>query len=115
MRCFRERLGTGPSGGANAVARNGRSYDGRPACVGNNSCQPICPVNAQYLGINAVEAAEAGGPPLLPTLWSADLSTMPRDASLPRTTTARTRARTGSLRTPSSSPPTALKAVVAFA
>jgi choline dehydrogenase-like flavoprotein len=50
----------------NTVARNSRTYGGRPACVGNNSCQPICPVNAQYLGINAVEAAEAAGVKVVP-------------------------------------------------
>ncbi|MBS0456017.1 MAG: GMC family oxidoreductase [Proteobacteria bacterium] len=61
MRRFRERLAPTYSVVANTVARNSRSYGGRPACVGNNSCQPICPVNAQYLGINAVEAAEAAG------------------------------------------------------
>lgn len=58
---FRERLAPAYPVVANTVARNSRSYGGRPACVGNNSCQPICPVNAQYLGINAVEAAEAAG------------------------------------------------------
>lgn len=61
MRRFRERLAPTYAVVANTVARNSRSYGGRPACVGNNSCQPICPVNAQYLGINAVDAAEAAG------------------------------------------------------
>lgn len=51
---------------ANTVARNTRGYGGRPACVGNNSCQPICPINAQYLGINAVQAAEAAGAKVRP-------------------------------------------------
>ncbi len=37
-----------------------------PACVGNNNCQPICPVNAQYTGENAVAAAEAAGARLIP-------------------------------------------------
>jgi choline dehydrogenase-like flavoprotein len=66
MRRFRERLAPSYAVVANTVARNSRGYDGRPACVGNNSCQPICPVNAQYLGINAVEAAEAAGVKVLP-------------------------------------------------
>lgn len=66
MRRFRERLAPVYPVVANTVARNSRSYGGRPACVGNNSCQPICPVNAQYLGINAVEAAEAAGAQVLP-------------------------------------------------
>ncbi|MGH8182231.1 MAG: GMC family oxidoreductase [Rhodanobacteraceae bacterium] len=66
MQRIRERLaGVYPVVG-NTVARNSRSYGGRPACVGNNSCQPICPVNAQYLGINAVEAAEAAGVKVVP-------------------------------------------------
>src|SRR5574337_1033082 len=63
---FRERLAPAYAVVANTVARNSRSYDGRPACVGNNSCQPICPVNAQYLGINAVESAEAAGAKVVP-------------------------------------------------
>ncbi|HXD38395.1 MAG TPA: GMC family oxidoreductase, partial [Rhodanobacter sp.] len=66
MRRVRERLAPTYAVVANTVARNSRSYDGRPACVGNNSCQPICPVNAQYLGINAVEAAEAAGAKVVP-------------------------------------------------
>ena len=66
MRRFRERLAPAYAVVANTVARNSRSYDGRPACVGNNSCQPICPVNAQYLGINAVDSAEAAGAKVVP-------------------------------------------------
>lgn len=66
MRRVRERLASAYPAVANTVARNSRGYDGRPACVGNNSCQPICPVNAQYLGINAVEAAEAAGAKVIP-------------------------------------------------
>jgi choline dehydrogenase-like flavoprotein len=66
MRRFRERLAPSYAVVANTVARNSRGYGDRPACVGNNSCQPICPVNAQYLGINAVEAAEAAGVKVLP-------------------------------------------------
>lgn len=62
----RERLASVYPVVPNTVARNSRSYGGRPACVGNNSCQPICPVNAQYLGINAVEAAEATGVKVVP-------------------------------------------------
>jgi choline dehydrogenase-like flavoprotein len=66
MRRIRERLaGTYPVV-ANTVARNSRTYGGRPACVGNNSCQPICPINAQYTGGIAVDEAEAEGVQLLP-------------------------------------------------
>lgn len=65
MRRFRERLAPTYAVVANTVARNSRSYGGRPACVGNNSCQPICPVNAQYTGENAVASAEAAGARLI--------------------------------------------------
>lgn len=66
MRRVRERLAPTYAVVANTVARNSRSYGGRPACVGNNSCQPICPVNAQYTGENAVAAAEAAGVRVIP-------------------------------------------------
>jgi choline dehydrogenase-like flavoprotein len=29
-------------------ARNSREYDGRPACHGNSTCIPICPIQAKY-------------------------------------------------------------------
>ena len=29
-------------------SRNSRPYDGRPACAGNSSCVPICPIGAKY-------------------------------------------------------------------
>jgi len=29
-------------------ARNSQEYDGRPACAGNASCVPICPIGAKY-------------------------------------------------------------------
>ncbi len=61
MKRLRERLaGTYPVV-ANTVARNSRSYGGRPPCCGNNSCQPICPIDAQYHGGIAVDAALAAG------------------------------------------------------
>jgi len=66
MRRFRERLAPGGyEVVANTTARNSRSYDGRPACCGNNSCQPICPIDAQYHGGLAAEAAEATGAKLI--------------------------------------------------
>jgi len=66
MRRIRERLaGTYPVV-SNTTARNSRTYDGRPACCGNNSCQPICPIDAQYHGGIAAAAAEAAGARLLP-------------------------------------------------
>lgn len=36
-------------------------WNGRPACCGNNNCQPICPIGAMYNGIHTVEAAERKG------------------------------------------------------
>ena len=45
----------------NTVARNSRNFDGRPPCCGNNSCQPICPIDAQYHGGIAVQQALAAG------------------------------------------------------
>jgi choline dehydrogenase-like flavoprotein len=67
MRRFRERLA--PAGYevvSNTTARNSRAYDGRPACCGNNNCQPICPIDAQYHGGLAADAAEAAGVKLIP-------------------------------------------------
>lgn len=65
MRRLRERLaGVYPVVG-NTVARNSRTFDGRPACCGSNNCQPICPVDAQYHGGLSVDAAEAAGAKLI--------------------------------------------------
>jgi glucose dehydrogenase len=61
MRRLRERLISDYQVVSNTTARNSRPYDGRPACCGNNSCQPICPIDAQYHGGLAAEAAEAAG------------------------------------------------------
>jgi choline dehydrogenase-like flavoprotein len=62
---LRERLaGVYPVVG-NTVARNSRTFDGRPACCGSNNCQPICPVDAQYHGGLSVDAAEAAGARLI--------------------------------------------------
>ena len=47
------------------VARNSRPYDGRPACVGNNTCAPICPIGAQYSGADTVRKAEEAGATLV--------------------------------------------------
>jgi choline dehydrogenase-like flavoprotein len=61
MQRVRDRLaGVFPVVG-NTVARNSRSYDSRPPCCGNNSCQPICPIDAQYHGGIAVQQALAVG------------------------------------------------------
>jgi choline dehydrogenase-like flavoprotein len=66
MRRIRERLAPAFEVVSNTTARNSRSYDGRPACCGNNSCQPICPIDAQYHGGLSADAAEAAGAKLLP-------------------------------------------------
>lgn len=67
MRRTRERLAVGGyKVVTNTTARNSRNYDGRPACCGNNNCQPICPIDAQYTGGIAVQAAEKAGVQVLP-------------------------------------------------
>lgn len=66
MRRLRERLAPVYPVVSNTVARNSRPYGGRPACVGNNSCQPICPVDAQYHGGLSADEAVAAGAKLLP-------------------------------------------------
>jgi choline dehydrogenase-like flavoprotein len=43
------------------TARNSRSFDGRPACCGNNNCMPVCPIDAQYHGGIAAASAEHAG------------------------------------------------------
>ena len=65
MRRLRERLEPAYAVVTNTTARNSRTYDGRPACCGNNSCQPICPIDAQYHGGLSVDAAIAAGARLL--------------------------------------------------
>ena len=65
MRRLRERLAPDYEVVSNTTARNSRPYDGRPACCGNNSCQPICPIDAQYHGGLAADAAEAAGARLI--------------------------------------------------
>jgi choline dehydrogenase-like flavoprotein len=61
MRRVRERLAPTYAVVSNTTARNSRSYDGRPACCGNNSCQPICPIDAQYHGGLAIQSAVDAG------------------------------------------------------
>jgi len=48
------------------VARNSRTYDGRPTCCGNNNCMPICPIGAMYNGITHADKAEKAGAILRP-------------------------------------------------
>jgi len=42
-------------------ARNSESYDGRGACVGYGTCQPVCPSGAKYSADHHVRLAEAAG------------------------------------------------------
>ncbi|MFI4926220.1 MAG: GMC family oxidoreductase [Burkholderiales bacterium] len=66
MRRIRERLAPAYAVISNTTARNSRPYGGRPPSCGNNSCQPICPIDAQYHGGIAAADAEASGARLLP-------------------------------------------------
>ena len=51
----------GMSLGVFPQARNSVAYDGRPACCGNASCLPLCPIGAKYDGGVHVAKAEAAG------------------------------------------------------
>ncbi|MBD0256277.1 MAG: GMC family oxidoreductase [Cytophagales bacterium] len=42
-------------------ARNSTIYDGRPACAGNSTCVPICPIQAKYDATVHVQKAKAHG------------------------------------------------------
>ncbi|ELZ58334.1 MULTISPECIES: GMC family oxidoreductase [Halorubrum] len=42
-------------------ARNSEAYDGRSACVGYGTCQPVCPSGAKYDATVHVERAEDAG------------------------------------------------------
>jgi len=42
-------------------ARNSEGYDGRSACVGYGTCQPVCPSGAKYDATVHVRKAEAAG------------------------------------------------------
>lgn len=46
-------------------ARNSRPYGGRPACAGNSSCVPICPIQAKYDATVHVKLAIAEGAELM--------------------------------------------------
>ena len=67
MRRIRERLAPGGYEViTNPQGRTSRPYDGRPACCGNNNCQPICPIDAQFTGGIAAAMAEKAGAKLIP-------------------------------------------------
>jgi glucose dehydrogenase len=46
-------------------ARNSQDFDGRPACCGNASCIPICPIGAKYDAAVHTGKAEAAGARLI--------------------------------------------------
>ena len=46
--------------------RSVKPWKERPACCGNNNCQPICPIGAMYSGINHVQSAERKGAQVIP-------------------------------------------------
>ena len=50
---------------ATPQARNSTIYDGRPACSGNSSCVPICPVQAKYDATVHVKKAVSHGAVML--------------------------------------------------
>ncbi|MEO7115347.1 MAG: GMC family oxidoreductase [Caldimonas sp.] len=45
--------------------RLSKPYAGRPACIGNNICNPNCPIGAKHSGIHDLEAAQKAGARLL--------------------------------------------------
>lgn len=57
-------------GGYNAIyepsGRATRPYGKRPACAGNNNCNPVCPIAAKYDGSMHIDEAENFGAKLLP-------------------------------------------------
>jgi choline dehydrogenase-like flavoprotein len=53
-----------PHGYRSVPIPQGRSvtpWNGRPACCGNNNCQPICPIGAMYNAIHHIDRAERKG------------------------------------------------------
>ena len=52
-------------------ARNSIEHDGRPACCGNNTCQPICPIQAKYDATVHVAKAVKAGAQLVEDLFAA--------------------------------------------
>ncbi|MBJ6146285.1 GMC family oxidoreductase [Hymenobacter sp. BT559] len=46
-------------------ARNSTIYDGRPACAGNSTCTPICPIQAKYDASVHIKKATATGAHLI--------------------------------------------------
>ncbi len=55
----------GLTAGLFSHGRNSVPFDGRPACCGNNTCVPICPIGAKYDASVHVAKAEAAGARLI--------------------------------------------------
>lgn len=53
--------GMGLNAGIFSHARNSVIYDNRPPCCGNNTCVPICPINAKYDASVEMDKAVAAG------------------------------------------------------
>ncbi|AOJ84822.1 choline dehydrogenase [Burkholderia savannae] len=61
-------------------ARNsGVSYDGRPACCGNNNCFPVCPIAAKYDAATALPRIESKGGKILANAVAYRVETAERD------------------------------------
>ena len=56
-------------GGYNPVrepsGRASKPYGNRPACAGNNNCNPVCPIGAKYDGSMHIDLAERAGAQLM--------------------------------------------------
>jgi glucose dehydrogenase len=65
-------------------ARNSRSYDGRPACAGNSTCVPICPIQAKYDGTVHVRKMLAAGAELRDKCVVTRLETEPGGSTVER-------------------------------
>jgi choline dehydrogenase-like flavoprotein len=57
-------------------ARNSQAYEDRPACAGNSSCVPICPIGAKYDATVHLRKAAANG---VTIIYQAGVNTMETD------------------------------------
>ena len=63
-------------------ARNSVQRDGRPACCGNSSCVPICPIGAKYDGTVHVKKAQAAGATFIPSAVVVNVQVQPGTATV---------------------------------
>ncbi|HUO21572.1 MAG TPA: GMC family oxidoreductase [Caulobacteraceae bacterium] len=54
-----------------------KTFEGRPACRGNNNCSPLCPIGAMFTGDMAVARAERAGAKVLAQTVAYKLETGP--------------------------------------